>query len=344
MSGVRRLYLDTSPGERRGLVTLDGEPERLFIERDGQPLALEPGARARARVRRVDVGLGLAFLDLGDAEEAVLPFAGKARPVEGALLLVEVSAPARRGKAAVIRVLGAGEGAPGLETRPPSLEERLRQAAPGAAMVTGADAREAADLAEEAVLADEHRLAGGASIAVEATRALVAVDVDLGAALAGDPRRNASRINRLALAEAARILRLKGLGGLVVVDLAGKGHDGAALSAVAKIAFEPDNPGVSIGPISRFGTLELAVPWRRRPLAETLCAADGRLSALSVALRLAREIEREGRADPGARLTAVASPEVAAAFRPLLAALGPRYDVRQALGADRQITDIQRHG
>jgi hypothetical protein len=73
-----------------------------------------------------------------------------------------------------------------------------------------------------------------------------------------------------------------------------------------------------------------------------LLADDGRLSARSVAQRLARSLEREGRADPGARLIAVAAPDVASALQPLLAALGPRFDVAAELGWDRLKTDIRR--
>ena len=33
---VRRFFFDAMPGERRAVVTLDGRPEHLFIERDGE--------------------------------------------------------------------------------------------------------------------------------------------------------------------------------------------------------------------------------------------------------------------------------------------------------------------
>ena len=339
MSGKRTLFLDASPGERRGAVLLDGQPERLFLERAGDPPSLETGMRGLARVRRVEAGLGIAFLELDGGGEAILSFAGGGRPVEGAEIPVEVAAPARAGKAAVARIAPAGDAPAAL-----SLEDRLRAAAPTARIDSGPDARQAADLAEEAVLAVEHPLPGGASLAIEPTRALVAVDVDLGGASGADPRRGSLKINLLAVAATARLLRLKGLGGLVVIDLAGRGHDGKTLAVAVRVAFEPDMPGVSIGPISRFGALELAAPWRRRPLSEILLAADGRLSARTVAFRLARALEREGRADPGARLSAVCSPEVAAELRPLLTLMGPRFDVREGLDFDRLRTDIQAHG
>ena len=121
-----------------------------------------------------------------------------------------------------------------------------------------------ADAAQDEALETIFPLPGGGSFAIEPTRALIAVDVDLGAAAGPAAKRAARAANLAALSEAARVLRLKGLGGLVVIDLAGRGHDGAALLTAAKTAFAPDNPGVAFGPISRFGTLELTVPRRAR--------------------------------------------------------------------------------
>ena len=110
----RRLYLDPSEGEVRGVVTLDDRPERLLILRDDQSAGLRLGARLRARVRRVEPALGSAFLDLGGGDEALLDFRPDARPVEGEALEVEIRAEPRRGKLAVVRAIGQAEGAPGL--------------------------------------------------------------------------------------------------------------------------------------------------------------------------------------------------------------------------------------
>ena len=150
--------------------------------------------------------------------------------------------------------------------------------------------------------------------------------------------------NLAALGVAARVLRLKGLGGLVVVDLVGRGHDGPTLAAAARSAFAPDNPGVSIGPISRFGTLELAIPRRRRPVVDDLLEPDGRPRPFTVAMRLIRDLERQGRASPGDRLVAACSPEVAEAARPALASLaeviGRRLELQPVDGFQRQKTEI----
>ena len=129
------------------------------------------------------------------------------------------------------------------------------------------------------------------------------------------------------------MLRLKGEGGLAVIDLAGRGHDGPALLAAARAAFAPD-PGVAFGPISRFGTLELTISRRRRGVRERLLDEGGRLTAETLALRLVRAIEREATADPGARLAARAAPDVATAAGAYLEALEGRFGARLELAAD----------
>ncbi len=339
---ARTLFLDKGVGESRAVVQLRGRPERLLIEREGDPASTRLGARVAARVRRLDRTLNLAFLDLGEGGEAV---ADASKLVEGAALEVEVTAEPRAGKAAAVRILGPAEGgAPRLLAPAPSLEERLQSLARGA-VTRGPDAREAADEAEDAVLALVHPLPKGGSLSIEPTRGMVAVDVDLGARGGGADAKRATRAaNLTALTELARLLRLKALGGLIVVDLAGRGHDGDALSRAAREGFHPDQPGVNLGPISRFGTMEILKPWRDRPLAERLNDAHGRLSALTAALRLARTLEREGRVHGGARLLARAHPEVLAAFGALqprlVERLGPRFELQPDLALDRGRTDV----
>lgn len=328
---MRQLYLDRSPGEIRGVVALDGQPERLLIERDGKTSpAGQLGARSVARIARIERALGIAFLDLLEGGTAASPLV--AGLVEGAMVEIEISAEARSEKSPVARIAGGAEGAPRLLHAAPDLLTELASFAPGARVEDGQAARDMADEAQATALAVEHGLAGGGSLAIETTRALTAIDVDLGARTGGDARRSARQANLAAIGIAARLLRLKGLGGLVVIDLAGKGHDGAALATAAKAAFAADGAQVSIGPISRFGLFELALPHHRRPALEILLADR----ALTDALDLLRALEREGRANPGRRLAARARPAVVEAAKAhagaLMNRLGPRFTLTAEAG------------
>lgn len=330
----RRLYLDRGIGETRGVVTLDDRPERLIVRRDDEDPRLLLGARLTARVETVEPALATAFLDLGGGAQAILPFKPDSRPTRGAAVEVEIRGEPRRGKLAVTRLIGAGEGPPGLLQPAPDVHDILRASARGAELVEGREARDVADEAEAEALEVLHPLPGGGILAIEPTRALTAIDVDLGERKGADAKRVARQANLAALKESARLLRLKGLGGIVVVDLVGRGHDGNALMAAARAAFGPDNPGVAIGPVGRFGTMEISLPRRTRPVLELLRREDGALTDRALAQRLVRRLQGEGEAQPGARLAAVCAPDVAAAAAPLVADLSAKMGARFSVTAD----------
>jgi Ribonuclease G/E len=340
----REIFIDRAPGESRGVVMLDDRPERLILRRDEDDPRLVPGARLVARIAEVEPALGSAFLDLGSGLEAMVSFRPDDRPVRGRAVEVEVRSAPRRGKLATVRILGVGEGDPRLLAPAPELAEALNLLVPRAELIQGREARAAADEAEAEALGIVHSLPGGGSIAVEPTRALTAIDVDLGERKGGDAKRVTRQANLAAIGAAARLLRLKGLGGLVVIDLAGRGHDGQALMTAARTAFGPDNPGVAIGPVTRFGTLELTLPRRGQPVAEILCDEDGRLSSRTLAQRLIRRLQDEARAQPGARLVVRCAPDVGEAARPLAAVLareiGQRFSIEPDPARARESLDI----
>jgi Ribonuclease G/E len=335
----RKLFFDVAPGERRGVVALDGQPERLLIERDGEAARPRLGEVWRGRVGAAAPGFRGFFVDLGCGPAGLLAAEAGARPAEGAVLEAEITAEARADKGPLLRRMGAGEGAPGRLKTGPSLEDRLRVFAPGAEIKAGETAREAADLAEAAALAQIHPQPDGLSLAIERTRGMTAVDVDLARAQAG--RRTILDANLRAVGAAARLLRLKGLGGLAVIDLAGKASEHLEILAAARAAFEPDQPGVIIAGVSRLGVLEIARPWRETPIAERLLDADGRPTARTVAQRLVRALDRQGRADPGGQYVVACAPEVAGLLEPLARALGPRFGTRVELGRSIADADIQ---
>ncbi|HVI33781.1 ribonuclease E/G [Phenylobacterium sp.] len=330
----RHLYLDRGMGESRGVVTLDGQAERLLVRRDGDDPRLALGARCVARVASLEPALATAFLDLGGGAEAILPFKPDAKPVRGQTLEIEIRSEPRRGKLAIARALGPGEGTPRLLGPPRDLAAELSALVREADIVEGAVAREMADQAEAEALEVLHPIPGGGVLAVEPTRALTAIDIDLGERKGADAKRVTRQANLAALGLAARLLRLKGLGGIVVIDLVGRGHDGNALMSAARAAFGPDNPGVAIGPVGRFGTMELSLPRRVTPLGEILCREDGQISDRTLAQRLIRRLEAEGAAQPGARLEARCAPGVAEAARPLGALLAGRIGARFTIKAD----------
>ncbi len=112
------------------------------------------------------------------------------------------------------------------------------------------------------------RLPAGASMSVEATRALVAVDVNTGA----DTSPAAGLKTNLAAARMLpRALRLKGLGGQIVVDFAPMPKkDRRALEGVLRSAFRADDVETALVGWTQMGLFEMSRKRARPALAEIL--------------------------------------------------------------------------
>ncbi len=336
MSGVE-TFLDDSPGEVRGLVVRNGRFEQLIIHRENDTVQHRLGARSVGRVAAADAGLRGAFVDLGAGEPfGYLPLRKSDRVTVGEKLDVEVSAEPREHKGPTLRRIGAGEGEPRLLRPGSTVADALARLAPGVAPRTGAVAMRASLEAEEEALASGALFAHlGLRLAVERTRALVAVDIDHAAAPGRDGRRDKGRANRDGLMQAARLIRLKGWGGLVAVDLVGTGHDGAAMLAAARAAFGSD-PEVAYGPVNRFGVLMLSLPWRTMPVEEQLLGPDGRPTGETRAIEAVRRLRLALAEDTTApRMTLRCPPAIAARAEALAARLGPRARVK----ADPTLSD-----
>ncbi len=323
-------FLDDSPGEVRGLVVRGGRFERLIIQRDDDDPQRRLGARSVGRIVAVDPGLGGAFVDLGAPEPfGFLPLRKSDRVAAGGKVEIEVSAEPRDRKGPALRLIGEGQGEPRLLRPGPTVAEALARLAPGVELRTGAAAIRASLEAEEEAMAPGALFAHlGVRLAVERTRALVAVDIDHAPAPGRDGRRDKGRANRDGLAQAARLIRLKGWGGLVAVDLVGTGHDGAAMLAAAKAAFG-DDPEAVYGPVNRFGVLMLSLPWRTTPVEERLLGPDGRPTARTAAIDSVRRLGLALAGDTAAPwLTLRCPPAIAVLSETLAAALGPRARVK----------------
>lgn len=324
----RRAYLYKGVGETLGVVMVDGRPERLIARWPDDDALDAEGVRGVARVKAIERSFNAAFVALPGGADVLLPIKpDMPKLVQGGLVEIEIRTASRADKAAVARFVAEAQGEPRVLAPAPSVEDQLRHFVKAGSPTTGARALEAVEAAEAEILETVFALPGGGDIAIEPTRALVSVDVDLGGR-EGEAKRAARQANMAALSVASRVLRLKGLGGLVIFDLVGRGHDAQALTLAARTAFSPDNPGVAVGGISKFGALEMALPRRARPVAERLVGPDGAWTGAYAARRLARALEREGRADPGARLTARCAPAVLEAFAPLEAELAERLGRR----------------
>ncbi len=316
------VLLDDTPGEIRGVIARNGRYERLLIQRESDPLALRLGSRSVGRVVEVNIGLRAAFVDLGTVTLGFLPLPKNQTIAVGQKVEVVVVAEPRETKGATLRWLGAGQGEPRLLEAGPDVEARLKALAPGVEIQTGLAAIRAGLEAGEDALETHLVLPDlGLDVAVERTRALIAVDIDhVGAA----GRKGRDRANLEGLRQAARLIRLKGWGGLVAIDLVGSSHDPQAIGAAARAAFG-DDPDIVHGPLNRFGVLQLSLPWRDRPIEARLAATDPAVRVETSAIALVRQARSALLSN-----TAVARYDVrcgdieAGRVAPLLSRLGPR--------------------
>lgn len=322
------VFLDDTPGEVRGVVSRNGRFERLIIQREDDTPQHRLGARSVGRVIQPEAAFRAAFVDLGcEGPAGFLPLAKGESVREGEILDVEVTAEPRESKGPVLKRLGPGQGRPRLVAAGPDVARRLRDLAPGVEPIVGVESIQASWDAEEEALAISDFFAEWATdVAVQRTRALIAVDIDYVHLAGRDARKGRGRANREGLMQAARLIRLSGWGGLVVVDLVGTALDPAQITVMAKAAFAGDD--ASFGPLSRFGLLQLALPWRTRPVEEVLNAPDGRRALRTRAIDVVRHLRHAMLSDTAtARFTARCAPEEAEAAAALVARLGPRANL-----------------
>lgn len=324
------VFLDDTPGEVRGIVSRDGRFHHFLIQREDGVAQHRLGARSVGRIVDVQPGLKGAFVDLGaEPHLGFLPFKGSNPLTVGQKVEVEVVAEPRERKGPSLRLIGPGQGEARLLSEGPTVADTLARLAPDVGVITGLAAIQAGiEAEEEATAAGQIFADTGLDLRVERTRAMIAVDLDLAPAPGvsfGAPAR--ARANRQGLSEAARSIRLKRWGGLVAVDLIGVGHDGDALMAGARQAFGGD-PDVVFGPVSRFGVLQLSLPWRLTPLEEVLNRPDGRRRPEQRAQDVVRALRARLLSDTATpRVRARCGPQEAALAAPGVAKLGPRADL-----------------
>jgi ribonuclease E len=107
----------------------------------------------------------------------------------------------------------------------------------------------------------EVKLPSGGSIVIDQTEALVSIDINSAKATRGaDVEDTALNTNLEAADEIARQLRLRDMGGLVVIDFIdmGKDRNQRAVEARLKEATQSDRARIQFGSLSRFGLLEMS--------------------------------------------------------------------------------------
>ncbi len=197
----------------------------------------------------------------------------------------------------------------------------------------------------------EVRLKSGGYLVINPTEALISVDVNSGKATKGRHiEETALKTNLEAAEEVARQLRLRDLGGLVVIDFIDMEHRGnnAKVERRMKEALSSDRARVQVGRISSFGLMELSRQRLSPSLTEAQfeqcpnCAGIGLIrtdEAMSVIVL--RAIEEEGIRKRAAQIIVQVSSSVALYIlnfkRRKLAQVEERYNIQVLLRVDDDI-------
>lgn len=195
----------------------------------------------------------------------------------------------------------------------------------------------------ETALSSRVDLPSGGWITVERTEALTAVDVNSGSFTAATNLEQTShRINLEAADAIARQVRLRGVGGLVIIDFIHLAEDAHKEEVVARLeaGFAGDRTPTQILPMSEFGTVEMTRKRVREPLDRLLLEPlkrDAKKSRATVAYEALRAAEAAAADAPGQPLSIHTSPDVVT----WLNQSGLIPQLRARLGVDVALTPVE---
>ncbi len=167
----------------------------------------------------------------------------------------------------------------------------------------------------------EVRLPSGGAIVIDHTEALISIDINSARATKGsDIEETALNTNREAAEEVARQLRLRDLGGLIVIDFIdmNSSRNQREVENTLRDALKMDRARVQVGRISRFGLLEMSRQRLRPSLGESSqiicprCKGQGTVRGTeSLALSILRIIEEDAMKEQTTRIVVQAPVNVA---------------------------------
>ena len=173
----------------------------------------------------------------------------------------------------------------------------------------------------ESAYARTVQLPSGGAIVIDHTEALVSVDVNSARAIkGGDIEETATRTNLEAADEVARQMRLRDLGGLIVIDFIDmeESRNRREVESRLRDALRQDRARVQFGTISKFGLMEMSRQRLRPALSEGAsipcprCGGSGHIrDTESSALQILRIIQEESLKDNTASVLCQVPVEVA---------------------------------
>ena len=195
----------------------------------------------------------------------------------------------------------------------------------------------------ESAYAHKVQLPSGGSLVIDYTEALVSIDINSARATRGsDIETTATNTNLEAADEIARQLRIRDIGGLIVIDFIDmeEGKNQRAVEDRLREAMKMDRARIQIGRLSRFGLLEMSRQRLRPSLGESShlvcprCNGIGSIRGVeSLALSILRLVGEDARKERTARIIVQVPVDVATYL------INEKRDWLRTLG-DKSNTDI----
>ena len=197
----------------------------------------------------------------------------------------------------------------------------------------------------ESAFTNDVQLPSGGSVVIDHTEALIAIDINSARATkGGDIEETALNTNLEAADEIARQMRLRDLGGLIVIDFIDMtpAKNQREVENRLREALKQDRARVQVGRISRFGLLEMSRQRLRPSLGESSqvicprCRGQGTIRGIeSLALSILRLIEEEAMKENTSKVQAQLPVTVASFLlnekRHILNAIEERQDIQVVL-------------
>jgi ribonuclease E len=203
----------------------------------------------------------------------------------------------------------------------------------------------------ESAFQREVQLPSGGSIVIDPTEAMVAIDINSARATkGGDIEETALQTNVEAAEEIARQLRLRDMGGLVVIDfidMSAQKNQREVENRMRK-ALQMDRARVQVGKISRFGLLEMSRQRLRPSLGETSsivcprCSGQGSIrDTKSLALSILRLLDEQAGKERSGEIRAIVPLDVATYLlnekRPVIASIENEHKTRVLVIPDQSL-------
>ena len=335
---MTRILAAASPGEVR-IAVMDGDQLLDFgIDRPGAPDGI--GDRHIGRIAARVPAMAGAFVTLAGAEGFLPDSAGAAGLPEGTVVAVTITRSAQGGKGprlAAISLAAASqaatsqagaEGPPRLLQRGPAALERaaalhrtatvliddsalfaaMRQALGDRARLVPRAFDDALEADVEALGHPACSLPGGMRATIVPTPTLTAIDID---AAAGTLKPVTQlEANRGAIPALAHQIRLRNLGGAILIDFAGMAvRKRAVLAPILEDALRADPARPRLIGFTGLGLAEILRPRIHPPLHERLAGPHAH------GLEALRHIARRSVAAPASRLTLKAAPAIVSALQ-----------------------------